>query len=164
MLAEAYVCHQTANRLRIKIPSKKGDAAFFHSVRDAVSGFPGVREVHVNPLTGSVLLIHNLDPATISRLQSANGFLRFPSAGRNKATLHDRVVHSFGFFNEQVKASTGGELDLASLAFFGLLGMGLYQISLGEFILPAWYTAFWYASSIVSRVQSGRDNEHTEEL
>jgi hypothetical protein len=42
----------------------------------------------------------------------------------------------------------GGELDLLSLAFAGLLAMGIYQLSIGNITAPAWYVAFWYGMII----------------
>ena len=50
--------------------------------------------------------------------------------------------------NDKIKKLTGGDMDIAGIAFVTLLGLGIYQISRGNFIAPAWYTAFWYAMNI----------------
>ena len=39
-------------------------------------------------------------------------------------------------------------MDLGTASFGALLIMGIYQISRGNFMAPAWYTAFWYALNI----------------
>ena len=43
-----------------------------------------------------------------------------------------------------------GKIDLPSGIFFALLGTGIYQLARGRFIIPPWYTAFWYAFGLVS--------------
>jgi hypothetical protein len=46
---------------------------------------------------------------------------------------------------------TGGELDLISVAFLGLLVLGIYQLSKDDIPAPPWYTAFWYAFGVFSK-------------
>ena len=162
MLPEAYVIHQTPNRLRIKIPSKKGDVSFFSFLKDHLARYPGIEEVHVNPLTGSLLLLHRLEPALIAELQASNPLFQFQLSRRNHATLHEKIADSFSCLNDHLKVSTGGEVDIPSLALLGLLGMGLYELCMGNFLIPAWYTAFWYASSIIAGARSPKGNDRTE--
>jgi hypothetical protein len=167
VLPEAFVTHQTPNRLRIKIPAKKGDATFFKGLKELLSGYPGIDQVQVNPVTGSVLLLHRLDAATLTQLATRFGLVQPQSPPHRKATLHQRVIASFRHWDEQVKATTRGELDIPSLVFLGLIGTGMYQLSFGNFIAPAWYTAFWYATSIILSIQStngseGSDNSTTD--
>ena len=159
MLPEAFVTHQTPNRLRLKIPSKKGDVTFFSGLKELLSGYPGIEQVQVNPVTGSMLLLHRIDTATLMQLATRFGLVQLQSPTHRKATLHQRVIASFRHWDEQVKATTRGELDIPSLVFLGLIGTGMYQLSIGNLIAPAWYTAFWYASSIILSVQSTKGSE-----
>jgi hypothetical protein len=57
--AQAYVVHRTTNRLRLKVPSHKEDEAFFASLRQELLGQRGIVCVDVNPLTASVLIMHD---------------------------------------------------------------------------------------------------------
>ena len=57
MLTEAFISHNTSERLRVKVPGKKGDASYFSALASRFSGLPGVRHVEANPITGSVLLL-----------------------------------------------------------------------------------------------------------
>jgi hypothetical protein len=41
-----------------------------------------------------------------------------------------------------------GNSNLLSLAFAGLLAMGIYQLSIGNITAPARYVAFWYGMII----------------
>ena len=162
MFPEAFVTHQTSNRLRIKIPAKKADATFFSSLRELLCGYPGIDQVQVNPVTGSVLLLHRIDAAALTQLATRFGLNQPQSLTHRKATLHQRVIASFRHWDEQVKAVFSGELDIPSLAFLSLIGAGVYQLSVGNFIAPAWYTAFWYASSIILSVQSTNGSERPD--
>jgi hypothetical protein len=56
---QAYVAHHTTSRLRLKVPSHKQDEAFFASLRQELLGQRGIVSVDVNPLTASVLIIHD---------------------------------------------------------------------------------------------------------
>jgi len=56
---QAYVVHRTTNRLRLKVPSHKQDEAFFASLRQELLEQCGIVSVDVNPLTASVLIVHD---------------------------------------------------------------------------------------------------------
>ena len=56
---DAYISHATSGRFRIRVPSKKGDAAFFQSLKELGGNFPNIHEVSVNPVSGSILIKHS---------------------------------------------------------------------------------------------------------
>jgi hypothetical protein len=145
---DAYVSHHTAGRFRIRIPSKKGDAAFFESLKALGGQFPNIHEVQVNPVTGSLLIKHSLDPATMEELARKY----FPEQARQidspSSNIHRQVTETYHQVDTKIKKFTGGEMDMGTLSFGALLIMGIYQISRGNFMAPAWYTAFWYALNI----------------
>jgi len=152
MLPGAYICHQTAHRLRLKIPGKRGETAYFTVLRNHFSDWPDIQEVHINPTTASVLLVPAVAPTALARFGvSKNLYALKPP---RPETINQRVLGSFRYVDEQLKASTRGELDLASLAFLGLAGAGFYQILMGNFFAPAWYTAFWYGASVLLKTPS----------
>src|SRR5947209_11616333 len=55
-LPQARVCHYASGRLRVKIPEKRRDEAFFDKLREHLSGWDSIERVEVNPLTASVLV------------------------------------------------------------------------------------------------------------
>src|SRR5436305_11061449 len=63
-LLRGRICHLSAGRLRIRIPDKRRDVAFFGTVAERFSGWGSVDSVEVNPLTASVL-IHFGDPGAL---------------------------------------------------------------------------------------------------
>ena len=61
-LPEASISHQSVDRLRIKVASRKGDAGYFANVVKSLSGLRKFKHLAANPLTGSVLCVgENLD-------------------------------------------------------------------------------------------------------
>ena len=56
---DTYLSHVSKGRLRLRIPSKKRDAAFFSELQAVLSAIPGLDQVKVNPLSGSLLILHS---------------------------------------------------------------------------------------------------------
>lgn len=148
MIPDAYITHWSKQRLRIRIPAEKKNPSYFAILRESLSRLPGVQQVEVNPVTGSVLLHHvtELDEIADHAARQEMFLLQVPPLAPKQ--LSRRVALNFNALNDSVKRWTGGELDIPTLAFVTLLGLGGYQISRGRFQAPAWYTAFWYGMNI----------------
>ena len=58
MSAMGIVEHKLPGRVRVRIPSKRGDPAFFEAVLTKVKSHPNVRHVRANSYTGSVVIHH----------------------------------------------------------------------------------------------------------
>lgn len=147
MIPEAIVCHSSPGRFRFKVPSRKGDAAYFSNLKDHFAHLDGVKEVEANALTGSVVFIHAADLKAISAFAEEHSIFRLIKL-ESGTPLSRNVVKSFRDFDKRVKRFTGNELDVPGVAFLTLLGVGIYEIGRGNFAAPAWYTAFWYSLNI----------------
>lgn len=134
--------------MRIRVPSKKGDKAYFSSLREHFSNLPGVSAIEVNPLTGSLLFFLNGSDKDIPAGVARSDFFTIGNMNEPVATLSEKAIRSFDALDDQVKSFAGGELDISSLALLALFGMGAYQILMGNLTAPAWYVAFWYAGNI----------------
>ncbi|MGA2192354.1 MAG: HMA2 domain-containing protein [Nitrospirota bacterium] len=156
-LPKAHVGHTSKGRIRFKVPSKKGDARFFVSVKEKLEKSDKVATIEVNPVTGSILVTHNTDDDSIIKLAEAGKTFKVDIINKPGRPKHPPVsrdmLHGFKGLDEKLKSATGGELDLPSVAFLTLLGIGIYQIIKGNFAAPAWYTAFWYALNIFLKAQ-----------
>jgi hypothetical protein len=146
---DAYLSHASKGRLRLRIPSKKKDDAFFAQLQTILSPIPGLDRVQVNPLSGSLLILHSELPEELASLVKT---LADPAPKRNSSgkpnTIYQRVTGTFNQVNTRIQGFTKGELDVPTLSFIALVAMGIYQISRKNFVAPAWYTAFWYALNI----------------
>jgi flagellar basal body P-ring protein FlgI len=142
----AHISHSTHGRVRFKIPSKKGDVSFFTNIKDTLEKNARVAGVVINPVTGSVLVTHNTDTDSITKLAESNKFFKLEK--RRPRHISNNLVESFKSMDDKLKSATDGELDLPTVSFLALAGAGIYDIARGNFAAPAWYTAFWYALNI----------------
>ncbi|MFI5304684.1 MAG: HMA2 domain-containing protein [Nitrospiria bacterium] len=163
MLPEAFITHFISGRVRIKIPSKKGDDAYFLSIKERFSGLPGVQKIEINSLTGSILILHTFDPESLDVKElkaytELNSLFRLegggPGPNRPSLKIRKRFGETFQGLNQKMKDLTNEEIDLPTLAFMLLLGIGIYQIGAGNFAAPAWYVAFWYAMNIFLQAET----------
>jgi hypothetical protein len=171
-LPGAYISHVTDGRLRLKIPSKKADQGYFFSLKERLANLPGIEAVVVNPVTGSVLIRHSYDPEEIdlkpvAEFTELSGLfkLEIPEQ-RAQVSIAEQVSGKMGGLNAQLKEWSAGAVDFQSLAFLGLIGVGLFQASRGAVMIPA-ITALWYASSLLKDAkategpngEAAKDNE-----
>ncbi len=140
----AYVGHLSPGRLRVKIPSRKGDTDFFSSIQLQLSGLPGIESVNVNPLTGSVLLIHSTDAHLIIDYAGANNFFTIKKLETPSSDLYQEVSKVYNNLDGQTKGLLGGGINVASLASVALIIAGVYQISVGNLTALPWYVAIYY--------------------
>lgn len=150
---EAHVSHWTAERLRVKIPSKRGKLSYFLSLKERLSKCHCIEKFDVNVLTGSVLFTRKVDVEAIADYAETNNLFRLVRPNPYQTTLSRKISDAFKDLNRKVADSTRGDIDVADMAFLTLFGLGIFQISRGNFLAPAWYTAFWYALNIFLKAQ-----------
>ncbi|MGC2423010.1 MAG: HMA2 domain-containing protein [Nitrospirota bacterium] len=155
----AHISHATKGRVRFKIPSKKGNARFFTNIKDVLEKNAKVAGVEINPVTGSVLVIHKTDTNSIIKLAESNKFFKL---AQRRQQIANNLVESFKSLDDKLKSATDGELDLPTTSFLTLAGVGIYEIARGNFAAPAWYTAFWYALNIFLKARPDADKIEKE--
>lgn len=150
-LPKASICHQSAGRLRIKVASRKGDLSYFTKVVKVLPGIGKFNRLEANPLTGSVLFIgENLDAGEVRAFARERELFHLITSEPPGLPLMHGIVQPVASVDRSLRTVTGGKIDLPSGIFFALLGTGIYQLMRGRFIIPPWYTAFWYAFGLVS--------------
>ncbi len=128
-LPAAEVAHAMPGRTRLRLPDRRGDAAFFAAVASGLSSLPGVFDVETRPLTGSVLVAHFNPLDELGDTARAAGLFNLRSA--SIAPSPDSKVE----FNPKL---------IVALA---LAGLALWQISREKVVPPA-LTLLWYASNL----------------
>jgi hypothetical protein len=152
MLPAAKVSHQSSKRLRIKIPSQKGDWDYFHSLGKKLVKYQDFDVLQLNPVTGSVLFLdERLDVAGIEAYARENGLFDLRRTAERAVPLSRRIAEPLIGTSSFLSRTTGGVVDLPGAAFLLLLGIGLYEIVRGNFRTPPWYTAFWYAFGVFTK-------------
>jgi Heavy metal associated domain 2 len=150
---QAHLCHFASGRLRVKIPEKRRDEAFFDTVKERLSSWDSVQRVEVNPLTASVLVeFSNLAALFVDNSLKNDLFevdLDVLSAlGEPPRALTDHAAASLHKADEAIRRWTVGAGDLRSAVFVFLVGAGLVQMLRGNIAAPA-ATLFWYAGDML---------------
>jgi len=152
MLPEAYIQHRTEQRVRLRLPSKKGDATFFSEARKRLSNLQPPDTIEVNSLTGSILFCREaIDIDRICAYAEENDLFSVIQKVRSAKPLAQKIADPFAAVSRFIDHLSGGELDLATVLFLSMLGVGFYEILKGNFRRPPWYTAFWYAFGFLSK-------------
>ena len=145
MLPAAHVQHRIPGRTRIRVETRRGDAAYFREVQQQLAACPGIHRLETNPTTGSLLVLHNADLEGIGDFAEEQGLFRL-------ATLYPPttvpvmywVSESLKELDRGLKVLSGESIDLTGLIFLVLVGLAIHQALQGNLMAPA-VTLVWYA-------------------
>lgn len=139
--------------MRLKIASRRGDAAYFESIQRHLSETMVCERITVNAVTGSVVMQDaKLDIDTVRTVADENGLFSVASTVIiSPQPVAERVVGPIRNANQAIKSFSGGVIDLPGLFFMTLICLGLFELAVGGFKRPPWYTAFWYAFGVFSK-------------
>lgn len=150
MLPEAHLTHQIDGRVRFQIASQQRNESYFAAVESKLAELPAVSRLKGNPLTGSILVIHEGDPSEIAQFAQQNGLFRVVDQETAPAPLAVMIAESAGQWDGRLRRATRGRLDLTSLAFLGFAAAGVIRLARGA-VWPAGVSLLWYASELLSR-------------
>ena len=162
MKHEAHVTHHIPGRVRVKLPKAKGNHAMLREIQQSIFPLPGVKDVQVNPSTGSVVVhydpeVHEdfhghlsvhaeqsemfrLKPPEITEADAIAAKIEAEAeflAEHSDAARH--VVRAVKHFNETVKSATGNMVDLKVLLPLGLAVYAFLEVG-SEMSTPLWVT------------------------
>jgi hypothetical protein len=148
--------------MRIRVPEKKGQTAYWQQVVEGLKDLSGIKSLQANPSTAGLLILHAMPENEILEHARELRLFKTTRSHRKAVPIQYKVTRSFKDMNRSVLRFTGGELDLGSVTFLGLVGFGAYQITRGNFTAPAWYTVFWYALNVFLKNQPPDVHEVTD--
>jgi hypothetical protein len=158
------VAHQVPGRVRLKVPSAKGNPELLQRISDAFGVIPGIEQITVNPTTGSVVLHYDTDlhdefhghfhrhvrhahgyepPATeideIARKieEEAEFLAKNSEAARAFVDFCKRV-------DSEIKVASGNMIDLKILLAAGIIGFTVIEIGAAA-ATPVWVTLTIFA-------------------
>lgn len=151
-LPRARVCHFTTGRLRVKIPEKRRDEAFFDAVKERLAAWDSIEQVEVNPLTASVL-VHFSDLGSLFAENAVRNDLftldyDALEADFGSPALTEWVKRQWSDADLAVPRLTSGTADLRGAVLVTLLLAGTYQLFRGNIAAPA-ATLLWYAGDML---------------
>ena len=148
----ARISHFTTRRLRIKIPAKRRDSAYFSAVAERLATWESVERVEANPLTASVL-VHFSDPQQLLLEAMAKNDLfdidfETAFAAPSEPVVTRAAVRSFETADLAMRRWTANQIDLRSALFLLLFAGGVFQLVRGRLGAPA-PTLLWYAGDLL---------------
>ena len=135
-LPVALIVHAIPNRTRLRISSRRGDAVFFASIATALAAMPGIRQVNVQSVTGSVLIEHSKPLPKLQDAIAEAQLFRISGAAPSSQRQSEPVV-----------------LDPRIFVGVGLAAFAIWQFSRGS-ILPPAVTLGWYAASLTGMLSA----------
>lgn len=152
MLPKAEVPSVVSHRLRLRIPSRRGDQCFFDDLTQRwLREFPA-SEVAYNVTTGSLLVTGSLpEPDAIVAFGRRQSLFDWKPAAPRSSRWAGGIEASLLALNRKVQQGSGGLLDLTSGLFAVLVVFGISELIRGNWKTPPWYTAFWYAFGVYSK-------------
>ena len=146
------IAHQVPGRVRMKIPSAKGNPELLQQISETFAVIPGIEHVTANPLTGSVVLHYDVD-----RHHEFHGRLRpgappptqiddFADKLQQEAEYLARNSDSARAFvdfckmvDREIKLATGNAVDLNIVFAVGVIGVTIFEIG-ATAATPVWVT------------------------
>jgi len=150
-LPAARISHFTLRRLRIKVPEKRRDRAFFDTVAERLATWDSVEGVETNPLTASVL-VHFSDPERLFFEAAAKNDLfdidLAAGFGDSAPAITEAAVQSFETADHALRRWTQNQIDIRGVLFVLLLAGGIFQLLRRRLDAPA-PTLLWYAGDLI---------------
>jgi len=122
----AEVEHRLPGRVRLRVRTLRGDAAFFRQVEAGLADIGGVRRVRTDPRTGSILIEHDRGDDT-DVLDAARESGLFAVAQSCRAVVVRRAAAP----PHAARAACVSPLDMAALA---MAAAGLVQLARGKVV------------------------------
>src|SRR3954470_21371971 len=113
-LPGAQVAHRIPHRLRVHVPPRKRDRAYFDRAAERLRGHPSIRSVRMSPHAGSITIEHDGHAQDIARLARELEVFDLPEAAVARMLI------------ERVGGRVVG-VEPTSVVSAGLAGLGVYQ-------------------------------------
>jgi hypothetical protein len=161
------IAHQVPGRVRMKIPSGKGNPDLLRQVGDAFGQIPGIERVAVNATTGSVVLHydagrHDEFHGTLNNhVDGSNGAPHAPATEID--ALADKIEKEAEFLAEhsasaraivdfvknvdrEIKIASGNNLDMKMVLAAGVIAVTVLEIG-ATAATPVWVTLLLFATN-----------------
>lgn len=146
---EALLCHITKGRIRVKIPSKKGDKNYFELVKETFKNSGMIKDITINPTSCSCIIYSDESVDKIKEYAQSKELFNLKLIDVEKRKIINYTIkQTFGNFDNKIRRFFNNEIDLAGATLIALIGLTVYQIGRGNFSAPAWYTSVWYAFNV----------------
>jgi len=156
------VCHLTTGRLRVKIPEKRRDEAFFKLLAQRLASWESIEQVEVNPLTASVLVHFSDLGALFAENAMRNDLFTVDldeleaEHSKPRQALTEWAKQRWAGADKALRRWSGGNADIRSAAFLALVAGSIFQLFRGQIAPPA-ATLLWDAGEILQIWETALD-------
>ncbi len=179
----AQIAHQVPGRIRMKVPSAKGDPEQLDDIKQALSLLPGIEQVEVNAQTGSIVIKYDAEQhddfhaGFHHHCSQHHGVLHRPPTNEIDALAtkieqeaeflaeHShaaRVVVDFcRNLDQQIKLSSGNMLDFKMVLAIGLIGITVFEIGANA-ATPVWVTLTLFGINHFIEMQTAQAEKAAE--
>jgi Heavy metal associated domain 2 len=156
------IAHQVPGRIRMKIPSAKGNAQQLEQYRETLSLIPGIERVEVNPETGSIVLKydpdrrHDFHAGFHDHVHEHHGYAHHKPPTNEIDALASKIEEEAEYLAEhsqvarvlvdfcknadrQIRTSSDNMLDLKMLLAIGVVGFTVFEVG-ATAATPVWVT------------------------
>jgi Heavy metal associated domain 2 len=156
MAVDAFVNHHLPGRLRLRIPTAKGNEDELRELGSAIARAPGINQVEYNPITGSILIQYSPEqyknlrslesslsasavPITVNNSGSAHHESHHRHQRRGRSVAAKRIDFFFRQIDHEIRTVTDNEVDLKFILPFGVAILGLLALRYSS-ATPLWLT------------------------
>ncbi|CAL1241679.1 hypothetical protein [Candidatus Methylocalor cossyra] len=150
----AFIVHQSPGRLRLKIPAKRGDRAYFARLAERLAACSGITAIDGRAHTGTVLVLHAPTLAAADITAFAERTALFSPRRRPPPSLGElleRANARIHTLERGFSTATSGALDRSSILFWILLALAIRQAARGKALMPAFSLLWWAWDWLASR-------------
>ena len=154
--------HQVPGRIRLKIPAGKGNPELLEQIKSTFGVIPGIEDIVVNPVTGSVVLKYDEDqhskfhediaphlpmpPAPPAHKPPKNEIEELADKLESEAEFlaeHSQfarmIVDGFKEIDREIKKATNNYIDLKIVFAVIIIGFTVFEVGVGA-ATPVWVT------------------------
>ena len=138
MAPSAYVVHRIRGRIRLRIRDRRNDDQYFEAVRRQLELVPGIEVARINPVTGTILLLHpgQSDTQVLNTLRQLDLF-DFSDGPEPATPALAPLTQGIAMVDQALVDNSGGRVDLRALAYIVLMAVTVLQIRRGQLLGPA---------------------------
>ncbi len=142
----AWIVHQLAGRVRLRLPHRRKDVAFFQSAIEHLEALPGLEHAKANPATGSLLVEFDEGSEVFASLKT---YLRAQDIAIDygdppMAAARPTIKHGIKQVDDYIGLLSEQATDLRSIGILFFLALSVLQMARGQILAPA-STLLWYA-------------------
>lgn len=172
------IAHQIPGRIRMKVSSAKDNPELLEQIKQTFSVIPGIEQVTVNPVTGSVVLHYDTE-----RHDEFHGRLAHHTGGHDRPPANEIdalaskieqeaeylaehshtarvIVDFFKDVDHQIKAASGNVVDLKILLAAGIAGFTIFEVGANA-ATPVWVTLAIFALNHMIQANTGKTEDES---